>query len=131
MRKQQRQGKENKEWGHEAEQIAADFLITEGYTIRERNWRAGPKIEIDIIAEKDMTIIFVEVKARSGNFESAEEAVDKKKMDHMIRGANIYLQAQQHLYQYRFDIITLTGTKHAYTFQHAADAFMPKVAGTR
>ena len=41
-------GRENHEWGQEAEQIASEYLLKEGYTIRERNWRMG-KYEIDLI----------------------------------------------------------------------------------
>lgn len=52
------------EWGMEAEQIAADYLLARGYVIRERRWRCGAsKKEIDIIAEKDAVMVFVEVKA--------------------------------------------------------------------
>ena len=40
------QGKANREWGKQAEQIAADYLLTNGYVIRERNWRVGNRIEI-------------------------------------------------------------------------------------
>lgn len=48
-----KQGAANREWGKMAEDIAAEYLLTNGYIIRERNWRIGNKIEIDIIAEKD------------------------------------------------------------------------------
>ena len=71
------QGMQNREWGKQAEQIAAEYLIKEGYLIREQNWRVGNTIEIDIIAEKEGTIAFVEVKARKGNVIAGEDAVDK------------------------------------------------------
>ena len=65
-----KQGAANREWGKMAEDIAAEYLLTNGYIIRERNWRIGNRIEIDIIAEKDGIIVFVEVKAREGDFQS-------------------------------------------------------------
>src|SRR5512136_3123638 len=49
-----------KETGAIAENIAADYLSKRGYKIRERNYRTREG-EIDIIAEKDGTLVFVEV----------------------------------------------------------------------
>ena len=51
-------------WGRHAESIAALFLMAKGYAILAR--RARTKVgEIDIIARKGDTLIFVEVKART------------------------------------------------------------------
>lgn len=121
-------GKANREWGKEAEQIAADYLLANGYTLRERNWRVGNRIEIDIIAEIDGTIVFVEVKARKGILQAADEAVDSPKRKKMIKGGNIYLQTQKHRYPFRLDIITITGTPESYTINHLPDAFLPDLS---
>lgn len=131
MEKYQREalGARNKEWGAEAERIAAEYFIKEGYIIRERNWRVSNRIEIDLILEKDRTLIFVEVKSRMKGGQDPAEAVDFKKRSKMIRGADIYLRQQQFRYQYRFDIVTLTGDKNDYEFKHYADAFLPPVNG--
>ncbi|MDE6835334.1 MAG: YraN family protein, partial [Muribaculaceae bacterium] len=56
------QGKENREWGAEAEQIAVDWLRVRGYIVRETNYRRK-NVEIDIIAELPGEIVFFEVKA--------------------------------------------------------------------
>ncbi len=120
-----KQGAANREWGQQAENIAAEYLMTHGYIIRERNWRVGNKIEIDIIAEKDGTVIFVEVKARKGDFESADDAVDTPKRKKMIKGGDIYLRNLPHLFPYRLDIITVTGTPESYELKHLEDAFLP------
>ncbi len=119
------QGTSNREWGKQAETIAAEYLRSHGYIIRERNWRVGNSIEIDIIAEKDNTIIFVEVKARKGDFQQADDAVDTPKRNKMIKGGDIYLRSLPHLFQYRLDIITLTGTPENYEIKHLEDAFLP------
>lgn len=71
-------GYNNREWGQKAEALAAEYFLKEGYTIRERNWRAG-RLEVDLILEKDRTLIFVEVKARSSHGEDPALAVDRKK----------------------------------------------------
>lgn len=119
------QGTSNREWGKQAETIAAEYLRSHGYIIRERNWRVGNSIEIDIIAEKDNTIIFVEVKARKGDFQQADDAVNTPKRNKMIKGGDIYLRSLPHLFQYRLDIITLTGTPENYEIKHLEDAFLP------
>lgn len=51
----------NRQKGKEGEDIAADFLVNKGYTIRDRNYRVR-RGEIDIIAEKEGSLVFVEVK---------------------------------------------------------------------
>lgn len=98
----------SKEWGAAAEQFATDYLLKEGYVIRERNWR--PKrthLEIDIIAQLPGTIVFVEVKARSQDTTDPSDAVDLKKQRNMARAAAIYLSSVNEDFDYRFDIITV------------------------
>lgn len=121
-------GTKNREWGGKAEQIAAEYLISEGYVIRERNWRIGNHIEIDIIAEKDGYIAFVEVKARRGNVVTADEAVDEKKIKKMVTGGNAYLRTLPHLFKYRLDVITVTGDPENYSVRHLPDAFLPPLS---
>lgn len=124
------QGMQNREWGKQAEQIAAEYLIKEGYLIREQNWRVGNTIEIDIIAEKEGTIAFVEVKARKGNVIAGEDAVDKAKCKKIVRGGDIYLRQQKFLYRYRLDVIVVAGSPEQYQIRHYPDAFLPPLNGT-
>lgn len=124
------QGAANREWGHEAEQIAADYFLKNGYTLRERNWRIG-KCEIDLILELGHTIVFVEVKARKAMTQDPVDAVDRKKRLLIIRGADAYLRQLPHLYEYRFDIVTFIGDKDSYQMKHYADAYLPQVNGGR
>jgi Holliday junction resolvase-like predicted endonuclease len=49
--------------GHSAEVRAAEYLERHGYKIRQLNWKTR-YCEIDIVAEKDKRIHFVEVKYR-------------------------------------------------------------------
>ncbi len=123
-------GYNNREWGQKAEALAAEYFLKEGYTIRERNWRAG-RLEVDLILEKDRTLIFVEVKARSSHGEDPALAVDRKKRQRTIRAADTYLRTQQVLYEYRFDIVTFIGTEKDYVFAHYEDAYLPEVNSSR
>ena len=50
--------------GQAGEQMACDFLETQGHQILDRNWRTG-HLELDIISEAADGLHFVEVKART------------------------------------------------------------------
>lgn len=56
--------------GIDAEAVAAEYLLARGYRIMERNWKTK-WCEIDIIASKDETIYFVEVKYRKTDRQGA------------------------------------------------------------
>jgi putative endonuclease len=102
--------KENKRTtGSEGENAAAEILKRNGYIILERNFRFGRFGEIDIIAKESEYICFVEVKSRSSFiFGQPSEAVNRKKMDNIIKLAQIYLK-KHHLENsnIRFDIVEI------------------------
>ena len=80
-----------KELGKYGEDIACKFLIKLGYKIIERNYRFG-KGEIDIIADDNGTLVFVEVKTRENlNFGPPELAVTKAKQNQIRKIASAYL----------------------------------------
>lgn len=121
--------KNNKEsgiFGKYAENLASEYLITQGYTIRERNWRMN-HLEVDIIAQKAETIVFVEVKARKGNFLDPLDAVDEKKMKRIANAANVYMNHLEYAMDARFDIITVVGDMESNTLEHIEDAFIPSL----
>ncbi|NMA34763.1 MAG: YraN family protein [Clostridiaceae bacterium] len=102
-----------REVGKTGEQIAADFLAQNGYTILERNFRSGRYGEIDIIAEEGSCICFVEVKTRTSDlFGAPSEAVDRNKR-HKIRSlAWIYLkQKRMGEREMRFDVVEVTARR--------------------
>lgn len=79
------------EKGRYGEDLAAAYLLKEGYRICERNWRRKTG-EIDLIAEKKGVLVFVEVKSRSSpRFGSGAEAVTRKKQLKIIQTAQLYL----------------------------------------
>ena len=103
----------NIEFGRTGEQIAADYLEKNGFTILEKNFRSGRYGEIDIIASEREYICFIEVKTRTGNaFGTPAEAVGASKQ-HKIRSlAWIYLKQKGLGERYmRFDIIEVTGRR--------------------
>lgn len=114
--------KESYEFGKFAEETAALNYISRGYTILERRWRMG-KNEIDLIAQKDDEIIFIEVKARKDNEEEAVSAVNCDKRKRMIRSADAFISRQKGRMNYRFDIVTCIGTPKDYKLDFIENAF--------
>lgn len=112
--------------GKRGEQIAAQFLIQNGYEILDENWVHG-KAEVDLIAYIAKQIIFVEVKTRTSvNFGMPEDFVSAAKQNQMELAANAYLEIMEHQGEVRFDIISVLFDKeNKYTINHIPDAFWP------
>lgn len=92
------------EIGNAGEAFVAEYLHKQGFIISKRNYRSRFG-EIDIIAENNDMILFVEVKTRSENSRiSPKEFVDKNKQRKIISTAGIYLQQNTFGLQPRFDV---------------------------
>lgn len=113
------------QWG---EEIAAKYLISKGWYIRDRNWRNHYHKELDIVCiDEDMTtLLIVEVKTRSCDASGLpDEAVTLEKKHNIIKGAQDYALSNYltHL-TLRYDTISVIGTPEAgYTIEHKEDAF--------
>ena len=77
--------------GLSAESRAAAYLIAKGYRIVARRWRT-PVGEIDIVARRRTTLVFVEVKARA-TLDEAAEAVIARQRRRIIAAAEAWLAA--------------------------------------
>jgi len=77
--------------GLSAESRAAAFLIAKGYRIVARRWKS-PVGEIDIVARRRRTLVFVEVKARA-RLDDAAEAVIGRQQRRIIAAAEAWLAA--------------------------------------
>lgn len=100
--------KYNKVIGGAGEDAAVKYLKKKKYVILGRNYniRGG---EIDIIAEKDGCVVFVEVKTRSGDsFGSAKEAVTFTKQQRVIKAAQHYMTGLGDV-PVRFDVVAVDG----------------------
>lgn len=78
--------------GHVGEDAALEYLISKNFSILARNFKTKTG-EIDIIAKSiDKTIVFVEVKSTTGNWDTDPTAhVTKNKMKTIFRVATQYL----------------------------------------
>lgn len=115
---------EHNRLGNWGEQVVVDHLVAEGYAIVKRNWRMN-HLEIDIIATKGKYVAFVEVKTRRTDDANPFEAVTRRKINHMVAAANVYLRMERLLLEPRFDVAAVTGDPHDYKLEYVADAFRP------
>ena len=96
--------------GRLGEDLACNFLEKNGYRIVRRNVHLS-KNELDIIAEDDDYIVFVEVKTRSclypesGDFGIPARAVDEKKRGNTVKASRDYLAQNYINKQPRIDVI--------------------------
>ena len=85
-------GMNNRGMGAQGEASARAYLEKKGAKVLEMNYRR-PTGEIDIIAKKGRTLLFVEVKRRSSlRYGRPAEAVDRAKQAHILRTAALYMQ---------------------------------------
>ena len=91
-------------WG---ESVAADYLRKKRYSVLECNYKTRYG-EIDVIAKKKNTVVFVEVKMRkSADFAQAREFVDYYKQKRLISSAEYWIAVNDLDMQYRFDVIEI------------------------
>jgi len=112
--------------GRRGEEIAKDYLENLGYRILKMNWKYG-RAEVDVIADLQGTIIFVEVKTRSSvEFGMPEEFVSRKKEQQLEYASSAYIEMTDHQGEIRFDVIAIVfEKKDIYTINHIEDAFWP------
>ena len=115
-------------FGVRGEAIAARYLLEKGFIIRECNWRSGHK-EIDIVAQEDDVLVFVEVKTRRNDtYGDASDAVTPMKMRRLIFAAEAYIKMKELDMDVRFDIITVVGCGDECSVEHIREAFYPGIS---
>ncbi len=112
--------------GNFGENEAEKFLRKNGYKILERNYETKLG-EIDIIAQKDDYICFIEVKTRSNeNYGTPRDAVNYHKQKKIISVAKYYMLTKNKDMFLRFDVIEVVVNKDktkVEKIEHIEDAF--------
>ena len=80
-------------FGDESETLATQFLEQEGFVILERNYFARKLGEIDIIAQKDDALHFIEVKSGKADFDPVYN-VTSAKLRKVINSAHYYMKSK-------------------------------------
>ncbi len=115
-------GKHN-EFGKEGEDLAANYLVENGYTIKCRNFRYLNS-EIDIIAQKGNVLAMVEVRSRSNDqIINIADTITKKKIRLLVMGADYYVAENGLDVEVRFDIIAILRNRRIFKIEHLKSAF--------
>lgn len=110
--------------GQRAEELAHDYLLSQGLSCLTRNYRCR-RGEIDLIMKEGEYIVFIEVRMRrSVRFGNAEESIDWRKQQKIIATALHFLHAHRLNYSpVRFDVLTLPGNNDRTKIKWIRDAF--------
>ena len=104
--------------GRSAEATAAEYLQRQGYKLRGLNWRTR-WCEIDIIAEKNGTIYFVEVKYRRSVSQGGGLAyITPVKLKRMVFAAQLWLSRQGLDEQWELSAIEISGEEKLWVSSH-------------
>ena len=99
---------EHNETGKTGEALACNFLEKKGFSLLHTNWKDG-RNEVDIIASKDGTLHFIEVKTKAGKgLAMPEQRVNSAKLGRMKRAAEQYIFANPGWKFVQFDIVAIT-----------------------
>ena len=82
-----------KKYGDQGEDLATAFLEQEGFIILERNYFARKLGEIDIIAQRDDVLHFIEVKSGKADFDPIYN-VTPAKLRKVINSAHYYMKTK-------------------------------------
>lgn len=124
-------------FGELGERVAARWLERQGYTVLARRWRSGHR-DIDVIAERDGIVAFVEVKTRAAlEFGDPVEAVHAQKQRSLVRSAREWMARHERAPReadrasamasgdcaYRFDVIGVLLRDRTAWVRHIESAF--------
>ena len=111
--------------GREGEDIAAKYLEQKGYAVLDRDWHCGHK-DLDLVVTKDNTIVFVEVKTRTGNeWGDPQDFITDRKIRRIVNSADAYLRFNQVDMDVRFDVSSIVAEGREYKIEHIEQAFFP------
>jgi len=93
--------------GKLSESIAREYLEDKGYNIIKQNYKTKYS-EIDLIAEKDKELVFIEVRSKTGeNFGTPEDTLNKRKLRKVRMNAMAYVNRKNWKGPYRIDAICI------------------------
>lgn len=114
-----------KDKGKDGESIAIKYLQNKNYKIIKRNFFFGKVGEIDIIAEDNNTLVFIEVKTRNSFlYGDPLESITSKKQNILKRVAEGFLYINK-IYnkECRFDVICIENVDGKEQLKHLVNAF--------
>ena len=111
------------ELGKKGEQLAVDFLIENNYSIVARNYRFD-KAEVDIIAQKEDTLVIIEVKTRTNaDFGDPQDFLKPKQIQRIVKAVDEYVVVNKLDVEVRFDIIAIVKQSKSFKIEHLENAY--------
>jgi putative endonuclease len=93
--------------GQYGEQLATEYLRKKGYSVVARNWRCEYG-EVDVVANDDATLVFVEVRTRRGNsMGSPEESITPAKQARLASLSEAYVDESGWQGDWRIDVVAI------------------------
>ncbi len=118
---------EHNETGKKGEAAALKMLQSKGYEIRHTNWVFG-KLELDIVAVHNQTLVIVEVKTRDKlDYGNPADAVSNAKIRKIVDATDAYIRIFDMNMDVRFDVISVLKKDEIYIPEHIEDAFYPPI----
>ena len=113
------------EFGLRGERVAERWLLSRGWKVLQRRYRSGHR-DIDLIAQREDLVAFVEVKARMGAvFGDPVEADNWKKRNELVRSASTWIDRHGRPGEvYRFDVIGVLVSGDRVQVRHVENAFL-------
>ena len=109
--------------GEKGEKAVGSFLEKKGFKILDFNFSVRDG-EIDIIAERENTIAFVEVKTRKINYFHTSNVITKSKQKKIIKAAKKWLLLFPHIDKvHRFDVALVTENSDELLINYIPNAF--------
>lgn len=114
----------NQRLGKLGERIAERWLRKQGYTILARRFKFGRR-DIDLVAQHESTVAFVEVKARKGaEFGDPVEAVHIRKQRELTKSARVWIDRHGRAGElYQFDVVGILVADDLVKVKHVRNAF--------
>lgn len=109
------------EFGRAGEVRARQALEAAGLVTLAANWRSREG-ELDLVMRDGATLVFVEVRARTGgNLVPAAASVDARKQRQVVRVARRWLQQHRRYAEMpaRFDVVAIDGDADPQWIRHA------------
>jgi putative endonuclease len=95
------------ETGKLGEDLAAEWIIAQGYELLHRNWKYS-YYELDLIAAKEAVLHFIEVKTRtSAIYGHPEEDVTSKKLERLMNAGEEYQAQYPQWKRVQYDILSI------------------------
>jgi putative endonuclease len=98
---------QHNETGKKGEVLAVNYLERQGFTVLHCNWR-HEQYEIDIIATKEKTLHFIEVKTRQSlAFGLPEESVTHKKIRSIVTAGVAFQYQHPQWKRVQYDVLSI------------------------